>query len=182
MPRELKSFQLPKEWGGSDDDDQNSPRLFLKNAFSKELPISGGWGYSSDDCVIIDRNDPVVPRGLPFDGISVEYFFVEKRNYAELIIFRTQNDQYLGIDWKLDQQRLYTEGDRTFDVLEIRVTAFTDADWEYLANDWETNHQYENDEGGLKQHQKERLLRTCHYDAQFWFDITSFYGKSGIVE
>ena len=102
--------------------------------------------------------------------------------YAELIIFRTQNDQYSGIDWELDQQRLYTEGDRTFDVLEIRVTAFTDADWEYLANDWETNHQYENDEGGLKQHKKERLLRTCYYDAQFWFDITSFYGKSGIVE
>ena len=34
--------QLPEKWGGEGHVDQNSPRVFLENAFSIELPISGG--------------------------------------------------------------------------------------------------------------------------------------------
>jgi hypothetical protein len=42
-----------------------------------EMPIKGGWGYTKEDAIIIDKNDPVVPKELPFDGIGLEYEIVK---------------------------------------------------------------------------------------------------------
>ena len=67
MARELESFRLPNEWGSETDDDQNSPRLYLKNSINLDLPISGGWGYSEEDCVVIDMNDPTVDQDKTFE-------------------------------------------------------------------------------------------------------------------
>ena len=66
-----------------------------------ELPIAGGWGYTQADAAIIDKNDPVVIEGLPFDGVGIEYIFVEKRIYEELIIFKLLGEPYAGIRWHL---------------------------------------------------------------------------------
>jgi hypothetical protein len=82
---------------------KESPREILAADFKSlgEIPIRGGWGYTFDDAVIIDKNDPVVPKGIPFDGVELEYIFVEKRIYEELIIFRPKNEGYSGIGWNL---------------------------------------------------------------------------------
>ena len=72
MSLELKSFRLLRKWGPEDHEDQNSPRLYLKNSIDLDLPISGGWGYSIEDCVIIDKTDLTVDQSLPFDGTKVE--------------------------------------------------------------------------------------------------------------
>ena len=62
-----------------------TPRFVIKELYKLDLPIKGGWGYSIDDACIIDKTDKSVIQGIPFDGVSVEYAFIEKRNYAELI-------------------------------------------------------------------------------------------------
>ena len=178
MPLELRSFQLPSEWGAEDHEDQNSPRLYLKNSIDLDLPISGGWGYSMDDCVIINKADPIVEQGLPFDGVQIEYTFVEKRIYAELIVFRPSEDRFTGIHWECSSQLLKEINDRKFDVLNFRVSAFTDRDWEFLKADWEENDAYVDNEEGRERHLQERLLRTCFYDTEYWFDITSFFGQA----
>ena len=62
---------------------QETPRQIIFENYKSlngELPITGGWGYAKDDAVIIDKNDPVVPEGLPFDGVDIEYIFVEKES------------------------------------------------------------------------------------------------------
>jgi len=177
MPIELKPFRLPAEWCAETEEDQNSPRLYLKNACDLDLPINGGWGYSSEDCVIIDREDPTVDQSLPFDGTKVEYKFVEKRIYAELIVFRP-GDFFSGIRWDLTKQFLKEIDGRKFDVMNFRVSALLDRDWEFLKADWERNNAYEEDEQGKERHLNEKQLRMCFYDTQYWFDITSYYSKS----
>lgn len=97
MPIELKSFRLPATWGPEDHEDQNSPRLYLKNSFKLDLHISGGWGYGIEDCVIIDKTDPTVNPKLPFKGTEIEYAFIEKRIYSELIVFQHPDNQFSGI-------------------------------------------------------------------------------------
>ncbi len=87
-----------------------------------DLPIKGGWGYTFDDAVIIDKNDSVVPK-VPFNGIGYENIFVEKRIYEELIIFRPENERYSGIKWNLLGQKLINRNDRQYDVLTFEVTA-----------------------------------------------------------
>ena len=59
-----------------------TPREILAADFKSlggELPIHGGWGYSREDAVVVDKDDPVVSKGIPFDGVGIEYIFVEKR-------------------------------------------------------------------------------------------------------
>lgn len=177
MPLELKQFKLPSEWGSEADADQNSPRLYLKNSINLDLPISGGWGYSLEDCVVIDKNDPIVNQSLPFDGTQIEYTFVEKRIYAELVAFRDHDDDFVNIKKKLSMQFLKDIDGKKFDVLNFTVSAHTRRDFLFLASDWKQNNGFEDDDKGFEEHRKQYALRLCSYSTQYWFDITSFYGQ-----
>ncbi len=144
-------------------------------SLEEKLPISGGWGYSKEDAVIIDKNDPVVPKGMPFDGVGIEYIFVEKRIYEELIIFRSNDDKFSGIKWNLIKQKFISDGDRKFEVLFFNVTATPDADWEQLKSEWESNNGFQESKSDFEAHIEKRNSKNIHYQAEYWFDITSFY-------
>jgi len=60
---------------------RESPRQIIFEDFKIDLPISGGWGYDIENACVIDKNDSTVIKGIPFDGVGVEYVFVEKRIY-----------------------------------------------------------------------------------------------------
>jgi len=155
-----------------------SPREIITTDFKSlqgRLPISGGWGYSKEDAVIIDKNDPVVPKGIPFDGISVERTFVEKRIYEELIIFNPNESKFSGIKWELIKQELQNDEEKSFDVLFFDVTAVPDADWEQLKKEWESNDGFQESQLALNAHIKKRNSKTIHYQTEYWFDITSFF-------
>ena len=116
-----------------------SPRTILAQHFRSlgELPIKGGWGYSLEDAVFIDKDDSIVPKGVPFNGISIQYAFVEKRIYEELIIYRDEDDRYSGIEWRQLKQSLVCHDGREFDHLTYEVTAIPDRDWNSLKAEWE---------------------------------------------
>ena len=191
MPLELKSFRLPIEWGPKTDEwgpetdkDQNSPRLFLKNSFGVDLPINGGWGYSEEDCVVIDKNDSMKDQSTLFDENKVKTIFVQKRIYAELIVFRPPGDGFSGIEWSRESQRVIDTNSRKYEVLEFYVRAYAERDWEYLKQDWHDmkyNRTPDYDENRAREHQLERLKRKCFYRTEYWFDITSFYEKTASV-
>lgn len=158
---------------------KESPREILSTDFISlggDLPIKGGWGYTLDDAVIIDKNDSVVPKG-PFNGIGYEYVFVEKRIYEELIIFRPKNERYSGIKWNLLQQKLIKHNDRRYDVLTFEVTALPDKDWEELKTEWDGLNRDNFPEFDVDAHRKKKEFLTIHYVTEYWFDITSFYGS-----
>jgi hypothetical protein len=157
---------------------EETPREIIAADFKSlrdELPISGGWGYNKEDAVVIDKNDPVVTKEIPFDGVGIEYVFVEKRIYEELIIFRPEGGTFSGIEWNLIEQRLLSDGDRKFDILSFDVTAIPDADWELLKSEWEQNDGFQSSQSGKDAHIVKRNSKTVHYTTEYWFDITSFY-------
>ncbi|MES2622396.1 MAG: hypothetical protein V4615_16210 [Bacteroidota bacterium] len=153
-------------------------RKVLSDCFKSldgELPITGGWGYSKEDAIVIDKNDPVVNKDIPFNGVRLEYVISEKRIYIETIIARPKEDRYSGINWKPDKQQLIHDGGKSYDHLTVNVSAHTDKDFEELKLEFEEGIRNGtlNEEAHLKKH-KELL---CHYKTEFWFDITSFYGQ-----
>lgn len=157
-----------------------TPREILAADFKSlggELPIQGGWGYSREDAVIINKDDPVVEKGLPFDGVSIEYIFVEKRIYEELIIFRPENKRYSGIRWNLIKQQLTSHNDKSYDVLYFAVTAIPHSDWEALKSEWESNNGFQSSKAKLKLHMEKQDSKIILYQTEYWFDITSFYGR-----
>ena len=117
-----------------------TPRKILAADFKSlngELPIRGGWGYTKEDACIIDKNDPSVDVELPFDGVGMEYIFVEKRIYEEMIIFQPDDNKFSGIRWDLQKQQLIQDENRFFDQLIFEITAFSEHDWEKLRIEWE---------------------------------------------
>ena len=159
---------------------EQTPREILESHFNsiEAIPIKGGWGYTKDDAVIIDKDDHSVPKGLPFDGIGIEKIFVEKRTYEELIIFRKDGDKFNGINWELLNQSLVQDNDKYYDVLKYKICGHLDGDWEFLKEEFERNDFFSDDPEGKDNHFEEHSNRLICYETEFWFDITSFFGKS----
>jgi hypothetical protein len=163
---------------------KESPREILASDFKSlrgGLPIRGGWGYSQADACIIDKNDPLVDPSRPFDGVAVEYVFVEKRIYEEMIIFRPEGQKFSGINWNLQEQRAFHEGDRVFDRLVFEITAFRDNDWEELKAEFEGLQGYGHRDFDVEAHERKRQEKMVRFTREFWFDITSFHGQGLVI-
>ena len=102
---------------------KESPRQIIFEDFKLDLPITGGWGYDFESACVIDKNDSIVSKGIPFNGVSIEYVFVEKRIYEEMVIFRQANEKYSGIRWELKtQELLFTVREQEFRCQELTPT------------------------------------------------------------
>jgi len=149
----------------------------IKNSFGGSIPISGGWGYTQEDSVIINKDDPSVSQFIPFDGVGIEYAFIPKRIYEELIIFKPAGQKFNGIRWnQLIQELLFIE-QRSYDYHRYFVFGYRDKDWEYLKNIYTDNNGFKNDPEGLERHLEENYSLAICYETDYWFDITSFSGK-----
>lgn len=137
-----------------------------------ELPIRGGWGYSIDDAIIIDKNDPTVYQSYIFDEIGNERPIVEKRLYEELIIFKPKGQKYSEINWNIVRQSVRMKEGRIYDVLIVDVTCFKDHDFEVLKRKAKD---YWNEQDFFERHEKRRAELLCYGRTEYYFDITSFY-------
>lgn len=159
---------------------RESPRQILAEDYANlggEMPISGGWGYTQADACVIDKNDPIVDQSAPFDGVAIEYSFVQKRSWEEMIIFRDKGEKFAGIDWKLLQQSTHMDGGRVYDRLEFQITAFPQSKWEELKAEWEGPDGHQNPRFDHEAHEKKRAECRISLTREFWFDITSFFGQ-----
>ena len=153
-----------------------SPRQIILEDFKIDLPIKGYWGYDIESACIIDKNDSTVSQEIPFNGVAIEYVFVEKRIYEEMVIFRGDDEKYSGIRWELDRQELLFKDDKPYDKLIFNVVGFTDAVWDELTRRFETIQKSGKLEliSELDAYRESKALRLTR---EFYFDITSFYGQ-----
>ena len=155
---------------------RESPRQIIFEDFKIDLPITGGWGYDIQTACVIDKNDPSVIKGIPFNGVGIEYVFIEKRIYEEMIIFRPDHEKYAGIRWNQIIQRTKSQDDRKYDVLTYNVEGFSRHIWHELTSRFE-----EIQKSGRKDLMAEldayRESKIYKFEREFYFDITSFYGQ-----
>ena len=139
------------------------------------LPITGGWGYDFDTACVIDKNDPSVNQNMPFDGVGIEYVFVEKRIYEEMIIFRQAHEKYSGLRWDLEKQELISRDEKHYDRLIFNVLGFSDAIWDELTSRFEAI-QKSGELEKMVELDAYRESKAYRFKREFYFDITSFYG------
>jgi len=153
---------------------KESPRQIIFEDFKIDLPITGYWGYDIESACIIDKNDSIVSQEIPFNGVAIEYVFVEKRIYEEMIIFRGDDEKYSGIRWELDKQELLLIDEKHYDKLIFNVVGFTDNIWDELTNRFEEIQKSGQLEliSELDAYRESKALR---FVREFYFDITSFY-------
>src|SRR5262249_9103887 len=153
LPDRINSANLPGE-------------VFARypEVFGDALPIHGGWGYSIHDAVIVDEENTT-------RGVRVEYEFVDKRNHAELVFFRPVDEILIEIDKKLLMQRVVSLDGRRYDVLKFELSVLPKRALDMLnaakLNAGEYNR--------LRNKYALRLVR------EYWFDITGFYAKFGLL-
>lgn len=155
---------------------KESPRQIILEDFKIDLPIMGGWGYDFESACVINKDDPGVLKTIPFNGVSIEYVFVEKRIYEEMIIFRRDDEKYSGIRWDLLNQMMLFEGNKPYDKLTFSVVGFTDEVWDELTSRFE----YLEKNGKLDQLPELNAYRESkayRFTREFYFDISSFYGQ-----
>lgn len=139
--------------------------------FFDELPVwlskESGWGYNQNDAIVILSNNDA-------EGIHNEYVFAEVRSKIE--VEKGLNMHFVGFE--RNSQRLLNKGDKHYDIINFNVYLFTDEDWNYLKDDYESHNNYENDQDGLTQHNQMRNERIRYYNSECWIDISNFFGKS----
>jgi len=155
---------------------RESPRQIIFEDFKIDLPISGGWGYDVETACVIDKNDSTVIKGIPFDGVGMEYVFVEKRIYEEMIIFRAAHEKYAGIRWNQLFQQSQSFNSKYYDVLKYSVEGFENSVWEELVGRFQEIQKSDKPElmAELDAYSESKIYR---FEREFYFDITSFYGK-----
>jgi len=158
---------------------RETPREILESDFPRigKLPIKGGWGYSQATACVIDRSDAVVEPGVPFDGVALEYVFAEYRIYEELIIFRPKGEKYAHIRRELKSQALSSHGGKYYDHLTFQVWAFREEDFEWLKAKYEGPDGVRNPDFDVEAHNALHTSRLHTGIREYWFDITSFYGR-----
>lgn len=156
------------------------PQVFLSRKYKSQpaLPIRGGWGYSEADAVIIDRSHPAAANFRPFNGVEVEHIFARLRMYEELIGCRPERKQHAGTQIKLKKQSLRGDEDgKKYDVMEFDITALPLEVWEALKAEWEGPRGFRSPDFDQEDHFRRRDEATVHYVGEYWFEISSFFGK-----
>ena len=111
---------------------------------------------------------------MSFNGVDIEYIFVEKRIYEEMIIFRGDDEKYAGIRWDLEKQELFFNQEKPYDKLIFNIVGFTDQVWDELTTRFEEIQKNGKVElmADLDAYRQSKALRLIR---EFYFDITSFY-------
>ena len=157
------------------------PQVFLSRKYKSQpaLPIRGGWGYSEADAVVIDKSHPAAANFRPFNGVEVEHIFARLRMYEELIGCRLEGKQHAGTQIKLKKQSLRGgEDGKKYDVMEFDITALPLEVWEALKAEWEGPNGFRSPDFDQEDHIRRRDAATVHYVGEYWFEISSFFGKS----
>lgn len=142
-----------------------SPKEIFLQDFKIDLPISGHWGYSEENAIIIN------------DGVTKdEYFssfpiFIEKRIYEELIVFRGGWDKFSFINWEMLSQQLIKNDTNHYDYFVYNVTALRDAAADFLQQEFEAANSYSDDPEGLENHKAKRNSLTVSYEGHYWFKL-----------
>ena len=105
-------------------DVQDTPLEILEVLTKRRWPVSGGWGYSREDAVVIELDDER-------EGVHLEYQFLEARCYLEAMKSASKGVklEVLDIDRKI-QKLVFGEGGKSYDKLTMEVTAAQDGEKE----------------------------------------------------
>lgn len=158
--------------------DYPAPREILRQHFPRtanQCCFKGGWGYDAGDAVEVLEFDPEINPDEKFDGVSLEYAFIDKRIREELIFSRQEGERFEQISHQVLGQELHELDGVPHDFIEVEVTAYPEKEWNELKADWEAHDGYKDDPEGRKANLKRKEAVKITYRTEFWFNIQNFF-------
>ena len=158
--------------------DYPAPREILRQHFPRtadQCCFKGGWGYDAGDAVEVLESDPEINPDEKFDGVSLEYAFIDKRIREELIFSRPEGERFEQISHQVLGQELHDLDGIPHDFIEVEVTAYPEKEWNELKADWEAHDGYKDDPEGRKANLERKEAVMITYRTEFWFNIENFF-------
>ena len=163
-------FRLP--------DDYPLPRVILQQHFPRtanQCNFSGGWGYDAEHAVIVKEFDPEINPNEKFDGVSLEYAFIDKRIREELIFSRPEEERFEEVASTTIEQKLLDINGVPHDYILVEVTAYPEKEWNELKADWEKHDCYKDDPEGREANLASKETCRITYQAEYYFNISDFF-------
>jgi len=158
--------------------DYPAPREILRQHFPRtanQCCFKGGWGYDAGDAVEVLEFDPEINPDEKFDGVSLEYAFIDKRIREELIFSRPEGERFEQLSHQVLGQELHDLDGIPHDFIEVEVTAYPEKEWNELKADWEAHDGYKDDPEGRKANLERKEAVKITYRTEFWFNIENFF-------
>lgn len=159
-------------------DDYPAPRTILRQHFPRtadQCCFKGGWGYDPEHAVEVLEFDPEINPDKKYDGVSLEYAFIDKRIREELIFSRQAGERFAGLGHKVIRQELRHLNGIPYDFIKVQVIAYPEKEWNELKADWEAHDGYKNDPKGREANLKRKEAVKITYETVFWFNIKNFF-------
>ena len=163
-------FRLPENYP--------APREILREHFPRtanQCNFSGVWGYDADHATIIKEFDPEINPDEKFDGVSLEYAFIDKRIREELIFSRSEGERFEELDYTTIEQRLLDINGVPHDYILVEVTAYPEREWNELKVDWENHNCYEDDPEGREANLARKEACKITYQTEYYFNVSDFF-------
>ena len=128
-----------------------------------------------EHATVVLESDPEINPDEKFDGVSLEYAFIDKRIREELIFARSEGQRYCGLDYNTIEQSLVDVSGVPHDRILVEVIAYPENAWNELKADWESHNGYEDDPKGREENLKRKEAVKITYQTEYWFNIADFY-------
>ena len=155
-----------------------APRKILRQHFPRtanQCCFKGGWGYDAGSAVEVLEFDPEINPKEKFDGVSLEYAFIDKRIREELIFSRPKGKRFAEVGHKVIRQELRNLNGVPHDFIKVQVIAYPEKEWNELKADWKAHDGYKNDPKGREANLKRKEAVKITYETVFWFNIKNFF-------
>ena len=131
----------------------------IKSAFDVELDVAGGWGYSVEDAIIIDKNSE--------NKKQIEHTLCSMRSHLELSLTREQSQRYGGINVNELSREMLNIHDKKYDKVTYRIDAMLESNYSKFINEYKQG--YGKEEFDLEKHFSERKNATEHMSVEIFY-------------
>ena len=159
-------------------EDYPPPREILRKHFPRtadQCCFKGGWGYDAEHATVVLESDPEINPDEKFDGVSLEYAFIDKRIREELFFALPEGQRYCGLEFDTLEQSLVRVKGVPHDRILVKVTAYPEIAWNELKADWEAHNGYKDDPKGREENLRRKNAVKVTYETEFWFNIADFF-------
>lgn len=141
----------------------------IEDVFGVKLGISGGWGYTHKEPVIVNSLE------MPIDQFL--NMFATIRANIEMNLTLEEDERYGGINVHFIEGEQFTIENETFDHIRFEVAAIKENKYTELIQEYKDNYG-KNSDFDMEAHFQKRKELTIKLETDFWFKgLEEYYSE-----
>lgn len=133
----------------------------IKTAFDTDLSISGDWGYTQDQALVIESTTTPLSQ--------LEHMLASMRAYIEMNMTLSEEDRYGSINLNEVQREQIKDGDKLYDKVTYEITAMKEQDYTAFINEYKEGLGKEGFD--ITEHFNQRKKATITRNEVYWFEV-----------